>query len=165
MTANIISSQPAALPSAANQDLQKTAGKAYFTALLLTSNLESAAAAVLAGIQTLGCDDLSEEALFRGTIDAAIQQAVPAREPSTAGFDRASALLPPELRRVLSLTTTLRQAYVLRVLVGLAAETCGRLLHLSVPQVDERTCAAHAELIARDRQFRSTLRCRSSRVA
>ncbi len=57
-------------------------------------------------------------------------------------------MLPFELRRVLHLQAALRRCYVLRSLVGLPREACGRLLRLEIRQIDEWARTAMLELPA-----------------
>jgi DNA-directed RNA polymerase specialized sigma24 family protein len=83
--------------------------------------------------------------LFRRAVTAAVTlwREVP---PRTEDSDLLSSLLPPELRRVLSLSLDLRHCFVLRMLVGLSPQECSRLLHLDSRRVDEVAGAAAKEL-------------------
>jgi hypothetical protein len=63
-------------------------------------------------------------------------------------LERASSMLPFELWRVLHLQAALRRCYVLRFLVGLPREACGRLLRLEIRQIDEWARTAMLELPA-----------------
>jgi hypothetical protein len=61
-------------------------------------------------------------------------------------LERASSMLPFELRPVLHLPLALRHCFVLRFLVSVPREACARLLHLEIRQVDERARTAMLEL-------------------
>jgi hypothetical protein len=111
--------------------------KSFRTALLLTGNMSHAEDAVLEAIQVLDSDQMSDDALFRATILAAV---MPGREAPTEMRD--PGVLPPELMRVLHLPTHLRHCFVLRILAAFPEADCARILNLSIPIVDERTCQA-----------------------
>lgn len=128
------------------KDLQQMIGKAFLTALLLTGNAERAEAAILHAQGALGLDNTSGEALLRRVVNAAIAPPCETVVQLSEDLERASSNLPCELRRVLHLPAALRHCFVLRFLVGLPREACARLLHLEVPQVDERTRTAMLEL-------------------
>src|SRR5262245_45713612 len=53
---------------------EQSLGKAFVAALLLTGNLEEAETAVLDGIRSLDPDGELDEALVRGTVNAAIER-------------------------------------------------------------------------------------------
>jgi DNA-directed RNA polymerase specialized sigma24 family protein len=127
------------------QDLHNLVGKAFLTTLLLTGSAERAEAAILEGNRVTDLENAPGEALLRGAVNAAIE---PPGETSEQPQDlqRASSMLPFELRRVLHLPQALRHCFVLRVLVGLPREVCARLLHLEIRQVDERARTAMLEL-------------------
>jgi DNA-directed RNA polymerase specialized sigma24 family protein len=108
---------------------------------------------------------LSEDALFRRAVNAAIEpQSEPSEQPREE-LERAAAVLPFELRRVLHLPPALRHSFVLRFLVGLSRETCARLLRLEIRQVDERARTAMLELPTIREEKRSPRAQRCARVA
>ena len=132
----------------APQDLHNTIGKAFLTALLLTGNAERAEAAILEGNRVMALDNASGEALLIGAVNAAIEAHSETSRQTPEELERASSMLPFELRRVLHLPLPLRHCFVLRFLLGLPREVCARLLHLEIRQVDERARAAMLELPA-----------------
>jgi hypothetical protein len=127
-------------------DLHNMVGKAFLTALLLTGSAQRAEAAILEGRGAMDLDQLSEEVLFRRTVDAATAPQSDLLEEPSEELERASATLPFELRRVLHLPLALRQCFVLRFLIGLPREVCAQLLRLEVRQVDVRARTALLEL-------------------
>src|SRR5437016_1343389 len=146
-------------------DLHKAVDKAFITALLLTGSTERAEAAILEGHGAMDLDHLSEDALFRRAVNAAIEpQSEPSEQPREE-LERASAVLPFELRRVLHLPPALRHCFVLRFLVGLSCEACARLLPLEICQVDERARTAMLELPTIREEKRSPRAQRCARVA
>ena len=127
-------------------DLHKAVDKAYITALLLTASVKRAEAAILEANGATDLDSTTGEVLLREAVNAAIElQSETSKQPSE-DLERASSILPFELRRVLHLPPALRQCFVLRFLVGLPREVCARLLHLEIRQVDERARTAMLEL-------------------
>lgn len=116
--------------------------RTFMTSLLLSGSTERAEAAVLEAIRCLDSGDASGETLLWRAIEAAIAPPPRVDMRPTSENDSAAASLPRELRRVLRLTTVLRQCFVLRIFAGLPREVCAHLLHLDVCQVDEGTCAA-----------------------
>jgi len=85
--------------------------------------------------------------------------------PRLEDLERASSILPFELRRVLHLPPALRHCFVLRFLVGLSREACARLLRLEIRQVDERARTAMLELPTIREEKRSPRAQRCARVA
>ena len=116
--------------------------RTFMTTLLLSGSAERAEAAVLEAIRCLDTGDASGETLLWHAIGAAIAPTPRVAVCPTTENDRAASSLPRELKRVLRLTTVLRQCFVLRIFAGLPREVCAHLLHLDVGQVDEGTCAA-----------------------
>jgi DNA-directed RNA polymerase specialized sigma24 family protein len=112
--------------------------RAVLTAYLLTGSLQHAEEAALAAIDSWKPDDEPEEVLFQNVLDAAARaqaQADPNDRDSSASY------LPNELQAILRLAPQLRRCFVLRILVGLPGDVCGRMLDLHSDQVDEYTCA------------------------
>ena len=128
------------------QDLHKTVDRAYITALLLTASAERAEAAILEGHRVTDLDSTPGEALLGQAVNAAIKVQSETSEQPLEDLERASSMLPFELRRVLHLQPALRQCFVLRFLMGLPREVCARLLRLEIRQVDERARTALLEL-------------------
>jgi hypothetical protein len=121
--------------------MQETIENAFIAGLLLTGSVEGAENAILESVRVSCPDDMYGETLFRRALHHSIDQ-----QMDTAGrqneLDRAKAILPFELRCVMNLSKRLRYCYVLRILVGLPKEVCAWLLHLTISQIDEHTCAA-----------------------
>ena len=119
----------------------ETFRKAFITALLLTGDAEEAEGAVLQGIDLANLEDWSEDALVLETAKASIRMRGEILKPRTG-----ESMLPPELRRVFGLSRGRRHCFVLRVLVNLSREDCGRLLQMEENRIDEQTSAAMLEL-------------------
>ena len=77
--------------------------------------------------------------LFQNVLDAAARAQV---EPSTDNPDPSASYLPNELKAVLRLAPQLRRCFVLRILAGLPAKACARLLCLHSEMVEQYTCDA-----------------------
>jgi hypothetical protein len=123
--------------------------KSFFTAILLTANMECAERAVLRSIRLLERERVSESSLLRGTI----QTALAARVGITEQLDEVCSMLPLELQKVLHLPRGFRQCFVLRILLGLSREVCASLLGLDVQQIDEQACASIRRLaVPQDRR-------------
>lgn len=119
--------------------------KSFIAALLATGNVDKAELAVLEGISESNASSNNGDTLFAGTLKAAIAQPGEVWDGSEE-IDRASSILPFELRRVLRLVPNLRHCFVCRVLAGFSREVCASLLHLEVRQLDESTSAAVRKL-------------------
>jgi len=126
--------------------LGRTVDRVFITAILLTASAERAEAAILESTRANDLDSMSDEALVREAVNAAINAQGEISAPTLRDLERASSMLPFELRRVLHLKQPLRHCFVLRFLVGLPRESCARLLHLDMSQVDERARAAMLQL-------------------
>lgn len=92
---------------------------AYLIAELLVTNAEEAESAIQRAIVAWDPDQPPEE-FFQLTLKSALVQPQVASQTRLAQ----SSALPRELRRVKRLPTALRQAYVLRFLVGLSRTEC-----------------------------------------
>jgi hypothetical protein len=141
------------------QDLHLMVGKAFLTALLLTGSVERAEAAILEGNQQISLDHTFGEALFREAVNAAIELKNNISKHPPEELERASSMLPFELRCVLHLPPALRHCFVLRFLVGLPREACARLLYLKIRQVDERARTAMLELPTIQRNSEASRGC------
>jgi hypothetical protein len=123
----------------------------FTAAILLTGSAERAECAVLKGIETLG-DDVSETMVLQATIRAALKPEMTADEEGPSGPQPGAAWLPIQLRRVLLLPRNFRQAFVLRLLLGLPRDQCSQLLQLDDGTLDEHVGQA-ATLLAQKRSF------------
>jgi DNA-binding NarL/FixJ family response regulator len=127
--------------------------RSFRTALLLAGDVAGAENALLAAIQAMASEEISEEALFQGAIRAALASRRAVGKP---GIEPESPTLPVELRQVLRLRTDLRHCFVLRILASLSRADCAQLLNISVSTVDERTCEAARKLAANRTQASNT---------
>ena len=127
--------------------MRDAADRAFITAFLLLGDAEEAEAAVLKSIGSMNAADASGEELVQEAVIAAIESdRLTQRDPNDP--ELASKMLPLELQRALELPHSLRQCFVLRVLMGLPREVCARLLSLEGRQVDRVASSAMSELAA-----------------
>lgn len=124
-----------------NGAIERIFRRAFLTAQLLTGSMEQAERAVVEAIGSWNPGEESEEILFVNVLNAALRTQSVHGESSSNKPD-AGSQLPVELRAVLRLAPELRRCYVLRLLVGLSPQDCGRLLRLHSRRVDRYTCAA-----------------------
>ena len=125
--------------------MHETVENAFIAGLLLTGSVERAETAILESVRMSCPDDIFGESLFRRVVHYSIDQQVNGTN-KPGELDRASSILPFELRCVLSLSQQLRYCYVLRILIGLPREVCAWLLHLEMSQIDQHTCTAILKL-------------------
>jgi DNA-directed RNA polymerase specialized sigma24 family protein len=112
---------------------------ALLTAHLLTGSFQQAEEATLGAIGSWRPDEEPDEALFQSVLNAAAQAEV---EPNPNSLDSSASYLPNELKAVLRLAPQLRRCFVLRILAGLPAQACARLLSLHSDLVERYTCDA-----------------------
>ena len=112
---------------------------AFRTALLLGGTTKTAELAVLDGIDA--CENISLRSLLIETVQSTIRR----RAESPAVLDRIN-LLPPELRRLLSLRPIFRDCFVLRILVQLPPEECADLLNISITEFEHALCGALSQI-------------------
>ena len=113
---------------------------AFLAALMLTGTIEAAEQAVSDAIATSGCGVHVEELLV-----ATAKCAVQLRHGCCPGLG-VSSILPPELRRLFSLSSVDRQCFVLRMLMGLNPEVISEILNLHRDEVEESLCRAVRDL-------------------
>jgi DNA-directed RNA polymerase specialized sigma24 family protein len=123
----------------AEQGVVHLIGRALLTAHLLTGSLQQAEKATREAIDSWNSGEDPEEAVFQNVLNAAAR--APAG-PNPNNSDTSDSSLPNELIAVFRLAPQLRRCFVLRIVVGLPAKVCARLLHLQSEQVDEYTSAA-----------------------
>jgi DNA-directed RNA polymerase specialized sigma24 family protein len=128
----------AATPKA-GQGILRLLDRAFLTAHLFTGNLRQAEEATLDAIDSWRPGEEPEAVLFQNVLDAAARAQV---EPSTNTPDPSASYLPNELKAVLRLAPQLRRCFVLRILAGLPAKVCARLLCLQSDMVERYTCDA-----------------------
>ena len=117
-------------------------GKAFRTAVLLTGGIRQAETALLEAIGSVDPEQVTDETFLLDCVRASLN---PARqcEPTIAESEDASSVLAPELKRILLLAPHLRQALVLRVLLGLSDDDCARF---HVRDAGQQACAAVREI-------------------
>lgn len=113
-------------------------GRSFTTALLLTQSAQRAEEAVLSCISQIDPLTASNESLLRETVAASIHAKAP--EDHAQDQERAAAMLPIELQRVLRLPMQLRWAFVLRILVGMPREAVAMALQTGNQQIDQFVC-------------------------
>ena len=128
----------AAMPKV-GQGVLRLLDRALLTAHLLTGNLHQAEDLTLDAIDSWRPGEEAEQVLFQNVLDAAARARV---EPGTNNPDRSASYLPNELKAVLRLPPQLRSCFVLRILAGLPAQACARLLCLHPDVVERYTCDA-----------------------
>jgi DNA-directed RNA polymerase specialized sigma24 family protein len=128
----------AAMPKA-GQGILRLLDRALLTAHLLTGSFQQAEEATLGAIGSWRPDEEPEEALFQSVLNAAARAQL---EPNLNSLDPSASYLPNELKAVLRLAPQLRSCFVLRILAGLPAQACARLLSLHSDVVDRYTCDA-----------------------
>ena len=104
---------------------------AFLAALMLTGTIEAAEQGVLDAVATSGCG-VAVEDLLVATAKCAVQVC-------SVGIP---SILPPELRRLFSLSPVDRRCFVLRMLMGLTPEVTSGILNLHRDEVDEALCRA-----------------------
>jgi hypothetical protein len=125
---------------------RETLENAFIVGLLLTGSMERTEIAVMESVRWSCPDDLFGEKLFRRVIHCSIETEAEFSSKRWSELNRALSILPYELRCVLALPEGLRHCFVLRILVGLPREVCSWLLHIDIPQINQRTHAAMFEL-------------------
>jgi hypothetical protein len=119
-------------------EVSKALDGAFRAALMLTGSMQAAEHAVFNGIAATECYSAEDDALLLETVKAAIQR----RPNSLHQSQEAPAHLPLELRRLFLLTPISRDCFVLRILLGLTAQTCSGILHLTIEEAHQTLCAA-----------------------
>jgi len=112
----------------------------FLAALMLTGTIEAAERAVSDAIARSRCGVAVEELLV-----ATAKCAVQLRDGFCPGVGIPS-ILPPELRRLFSLSSVDRKCFVLRMLMGLTPEVISEILNLHRNEVDQALCRAVRDL-------------------
>ena len=107
---------------------------------MLTGTIEAAEQAVSDAIARSRCGVAVEELLV-----ATAKCAVQLRDGFCPGVGIPS-ILPPELRRLFSLSSVDRQCFVLRMLMGLTQQVTSGILILHKDEVDQALCRAVRDL-------------------
>ena len=118
--------------------------RTFVTAYLLTGRIDLAERATLEAIDAWQPDIESCEALFRHGVTSALRNGRRRDPPGLKNTrdDVAHSFLPAALQAVLDLKPTLRQAFVLRFLVGFSRDECAGLLGASAERVERAACTA-----------------------
>jgi hypothetical protein len=116
--------------------------RTFRAAVLLTGGVRQAEAAMLDAIEGTETEEVSDQTFLLNSVRASIARGRQSKATSADGAE-ASSILAPELKRILLLKPHLRQALVLRVLLGFSDDDCARL---SVRNAGQRACAAVQEL-------------------
>ena len=119
-------------------EVTKALDGAFRAALMLTGSMQDAEHAIFNGIAATECYTAEEDALLLESVKAAIQR----RPNSLHQSQEPPAHLPLELRRLFLLTPISRDCFVLRILLGLAVETCSRILERGIEEIEDVLCAA-----------------------
>jgi len=119
----------------------KALEEAFLAALLLTSSSKAAEAFLRGGIAGLESDDISSDNLLLETAKATIERRTEFREEPEA-----LSMLPFELWRLSLLAPSGRDCFLLRILIGLAAEVCAGIPRRSVLEIDDILCATLQDL-------------------
>jgi len=125
--------------------------EAFRAALVLTGSIEAAECAVTDAIAT-SAPDFADDTLLVETARSAIQ-----RRTNFSEQPAAISMLPVELRGLFLLSSTSRDCFVLRALLGLPSEACTGILNLSKDEIDEALCAALLDLPHSINSIRSLL--------
>ena len=115
---------------------------AFRAAFLLTGSLDLAENAVLHGIAALAPNDDVEKDLVKKTVELIFRR----RMDFPNQLEHSLALLPPELRRLIWLAPVGRDCFILRVLFGITAASCAKILNLTIEQLDVSLRAALRQL-------------------
>lgn len=132
-------------PASSNQ-MVSIIHRACLTAYLLLGNFKQAEAATLQGIDLWDAAS-GKEGLFDKVLTVAVEMGMALRgSASGEPFVDVESWLPFELTRVLNLPQPPRSCYVLRVLAGIPAESCGRVMALQPATVNQLAVSAMTAL-------------------
>ncbi len=116
-------------------ELERILHRALVAAYLLSGNTERSEAVVAKAIEE--CDSNDEaELLSRVALEGTRGEPCGNTEWT----------LPPELRKVLHLPSTLRHCFVLRILLNFPTSACARLLRLDARALNQKICEASKRL-------------------
>ena len=120
--------------------------RVYRVAILLTASARRAEEAVTRAIESLDLNAMTSHGLSEATIKAATEKETSFEDAGVTAEDLG--LLPPELQDVAKLPTTLRQPFVLRILLAMSRDSTARFLDLEASAVDPTVTLA-AQMLAR----------------
>jgi hypothetical protein len=118
---------------------------AYLAAILLTGSAQSAEQAVVRGLDATDMNATNEE-LLRATVIASTEIMHSAKQHD--GVAHGVPLLPVELQNVLQLPASVRQCFVLRLLLAMPEDFSARLVDLDVGALNQNIALA-AQALAR----------------
>jgi hypothetical protein len=119
--------------------------RVFVAAYLLTSSAKQAEAVAAESIRKLDIDAIRRGRLSWKAVRGVIARGTPEAEQTLGGQPLG---LPVELLRVSRLSSHLRQAYVLRVLMAMPRHYCAGLLRIHAEQLDAN-CSLAAQELAR----------------
>ena len=119
--------------------VKSSLGTAFCVALLLGGSTEIAETAILAAVES--SEDVSQTDLVIETVKFLVR-----RRKHLKRRPGRWVVLPFELGRLFLLETTLRDSFVLRILLGLPPKTCAEILGISIPALEDALFAALQEL-------------------
>jgi hypothetical protein len=125
--------------------------EAFRAALVLTGSIEASECAVTDAIAVLGSDFAGDTLLVETARSAIQRRANSSEQPETIS------MLPVELRGLFLLSSTSRDCFVLRALIGLTSEVSAGILNLSKDEIDEAMCEALLDLPQSINSIRSLL--------
>jgi|SRR5579862_5273623 len=137
-------------------EVTKALDGTFWAAFMLTGSMQAAEHAVLNGIAETECYGAGDDAFLLGTIKASIQR----RADSPRQSHQRCAQLPLELRRLFLLAPISRDCFVLRILLGIPAGICSRILHRRVKEIEDVLCAALQDLARLEARSRADAKCR-----
>ncbi len=124
----------------------------FVAAILLTGSCTRAEHSVVKAIGTaIPCPGLMS-AVLEEAIRIAVEPEIIDGEERTCEPETPVSWLPPELRRVMRLSQPDRQAFVLRLLLGLPRDQCSQLLQIEGGELDERIVSAVLALASIENQ-------------
>jgi hypothetical protein len=126
--------------------ISKTLDRAFRAAFLLTGSADTAEGAVMDGIAGLESGDDAEKVLVAKTIESLIGH----RPDFPHRLDRALALLPHELQRLVLLAPVSRACFLLRILFGITTTNCAMALNLTIEEFEESLRTALEQLSIAD---------------
>ncbi|HUA83332.1 MAG TPA: hypothetical protein VMB85_05695 [Bryobacteraceae bacterium] len=121
---------------------RETVERAFLTAHLLTADARLAEDITIQAIELWNTRDESREDLFEKVVGAALRTRV------SPQADTGSDEYPDHINAVLLLPTRLRRCFVLRILAGLPAHICARMMGTSRKSVNDDTVLALQHLPA-----------------
>ena len=124
----------------------------FVAAILLTGSCTRAEHSIVKAIGTAIPCPGSMPAVLEEAIRIAVEPEMLDGEERVCEPETPVSWLPPELRRVMRLSQADRQAFVLRLLLGLPRDQCSQLLQMEGGELDERIVSAVLALASIENQ-------------